>query len=135
MLIASPHQSFHVAQFQGVLYFLWITPSVQPSVIHIESRPFHFLLSCSTVPLAVLHSPIGRVECATFLSANLVNRAFMKLSESLKCAPWNLGTQKIVSWLVWENESGLWQQGRRGCIGIDLYAQSLSGQGVPESFV
>ena len=68
------------------------------------------LLLCSTVPLAVLCSPRGSGGLCNLLTANLVRRALMKLSESLKCAPWNLGTLKIGSWLLWESESGLWEE-------------------------
>lgn len=75
----------------GCYKFCEWCPHSQPSVIHVDYIPYHFLLWCSIVSLPALHSPVESGGCTAFLSASPV-RTFIELSETLKCAAWNLVT-------------------------------------------
>lgn len=59
-------------------------------------NPQSFTLITYRVQYRVSVSQWGALGCATFLTVSLVERIFMGLSGSLKCAPWCLGNLKIA---------------------------------------
>lgn len=81
-----------------VQYFLWMTHSFQTSVIYTDYTPYQFLFLCNTVSLSA-----NGMEWVYYLPNFKSNEeTFMKLSESLKCAPWCLWPLKMAFWPLCE---------------------------------